>query len=79
MEAVEWFGLFVPARTPPEIVKTLHASVQQALSSDVVKLGLAKQAFDVVAMPQSDFVALIKADTQRWGVIVKGSGFKPIE
>ena len=79
MEAVEWFGLFVPAKTPVDTVKALHASVQQALQTDAVKSGLAKQSFDVAGMSQDDFVALIKADMERWGGIVKASGFKPID
>ena len=32
MEAVEWFGLFAPAKTPIDIVSALHAAVQQALA-----------------------------------------------
>ena len=79
MEAVEWFGLFLPAKTPTDIARTLHSSVQQALQTDAVKTGLAKQSFDVAAISQNDFVALIRADTERWGEIVKASGFKPIE
>jgi tripartite-type tricarboxylate transporter receptor subunit TctC len=79
MEAVEWFGLFLPAKTPTDIARTLHSSVHQALQTDAVKTGLAKQSFDVAAMSQNDFVALIRADTERWGEIVKASGFKPIE
>jgi tripartite-type tricarboxylate transporter receptor subunit TctC len=79
MEAVEWFGFFVPGKTPVDTVKALHASVQQALQTDPVKSGLAKQSFDVAGMSQSDFVALIKADMERWGGIVKASGFKPID
>jgi tripartite-type tricarboxylate transporter receptor subunit TctC len=79
MEALEWFGLFVPAKTRVETVKALNASVQQALQTEAVKSGLAKQSFDVAGMSQDDFVALIKADTERWGGVVKASGFKPIE
>jgi tripartite-type tricarboxylate transporter receptor subunit TctC len=61
------------------LVTTLQASVRQALDTEAVKSGLAKQSFDVAAMPQSDFVARIKADTERWGSIVKASGFKPLQ
>jgi tripartite-type tricarboxylate transporter receptor subunit TctC len=78
MEAVEWFGLFVPARTPAGIVDSLRSSVQLALQTDPVKTGLARQSFDVAGISQSDFVALIRADTERWGEVVKASGFKPI-
>ena len=79
MEAVEWFGLFVPAKTPADIVSSLHSSAALALQTDVVKSGLARQSFDAVAMSRNDFVALIRADTERWGEVVKASGFKPIE
>jgi tripartite-type tricarboxylate transporter receptor subunit TctC len=79
MEAVEWFGLFVPPKTPADIVAALYAFVHEALQSDPVKSGLAKQAFDVGATARNDFSALIRADTERWGEIVKASGFKPID
>jgi tripartite-type tricarboxylate transporter receptor subunit TctC len=79
MEAVEWFGLLAPAKTPADTIKVLNASVQRALQTDAFKSGLARQSFDVAGMSQNDFVALIKADTERWGGIVKASGFKPID
>jgi tripartite-type tricarboxylate transporter receptor subunit TctC len=79
MEAVEWFGLFLPAKTPAGTVSSLRSSVQLALQTDPVKFGLARQSFDVAAVSQNDFAALIRADTERWGEVVKASGFKPIE
>lgn len=79
MEAVEWFGIFLPARTPDTIVGNLHDAVRAALQTDAVRAGLSKQAFDVAGMPPSELASLIKADTARWGDIVKMSGFKPIQ
>ena len=79
MEAIEWFGLFVPGKTPTDTINALHLTVQRALATDAVKSGLAKQSFDVAGMSPNDFVGLIKADIERWGGIVKASGFKPIE
>ena len=79
MEAIEWFGLFVPGKTPTDTINALHSTVQRALATDAVKSGLAKQSFDVAGMSPNDFVGLIKADIERWGGIVKASGFKPIE
>ena len=79
LEAVEWFGIFLPAKTPASIVSALHKAVQAALESDALKAGLRKQAFDVAGLPPVDLVSLMKADTERWGGIVKASGFKPIE
>lgn len=79
IEAVEWFGLFVPAKTPTDIVNALHSAVRRALKTDAVKSGLAKQSFDVAGTSSNAFAALIKADMERWGGVVKASGFKPID
>jgi tripartite-type tricarboxylate transporter receptor subunit TctC len=78
IEALEWFGLFVPARTPAGIVNSLRSSVQLALQTNPVKSSLARQSFDVATISGNEFVALIRADTERWGEVVKASGFKPI-
>jgi tripartite-type tricarboxylate transporter receptor subunit TctC len=79
VEAVEWFGLFVPAKTPTDVVNALYSTVQQALKSDAINTGLGKLSFDVAGMSQDNFVTLIKADTERWAGLVKVSGFKPID
>ena len=71
-------GLFVPARTPAGIVNALGSSVQLALQSNSVKSTLERQAFDVATISGDDFVALIRADMERWREVVKASGFKPI-
>lgn len=79
MEGVEWFGLFLPAKTPTNLIDSLHRSVLLALQTDAVRSALARLSFEAVAMSQSNFAALIRADTAHWGEIVKASGFKPIQ
>jgi tripartite-type tricarboxylate transporter receptor subunit TctC len=78
-EAVEWFGVFVPAATSPEIVTALNGIIRVALKSDAIISGLAKQSFDPAGSSPDDFAQLIRSDTDRWGEIVKSSGFKPID
>src|SRR4029077_2546092 len=34
LEGVEWFGLFVPAGTPPEIVSGLNSSIRKSLERE---------------------------------------------
>jgi tripartite-type tricarboxylate transporter receptor subunit TctC len=79
LEAVEWFGAFVPAATPLVIVTALNSAIRHALQSDAIIFGLAKQSFDLAGSTPSDFAQLIRADSDRWGEIVKSSGFKPID
>jgi tripartite-type tricarboxylate transporter receptor subunit TctC len=76
--AVEWFGVFAPVRTPVEVVNRLSQAISAAERSRPFQDALAKGGFDVV---ESDtplaFSNVLKADIQRWGQIVKASGFTP--
>src|SRR4249919_157394 len=75
----EWFGIFVPARTPSGTVETLSSALRAALQTKEVQAGLANQSLDVGGLTPADFARQIKADTDRWGPIVKASGFTLLE
>jgi tripartite-type tricarboxylate transporter receptor subunit TctC len=77
IEEDDWFGIFVPARTPPETVKTLNTAIRAALKTDDVKAGLAKMSRDPAGASQEEFARLVKSEFDRWGPIVEASGFRP--
>ena len=79
LEAVVWLGILVPAATPADIVAFLNVTVRRSLESNAIKAGLARQALDVAGCSPSEFTELVKADTRRWGDLVKDSGFAPME
>lgn len=79
LKAIEWFGILVAARTPAPIVAALRDAIGRAVQSDPVKAGFAKLAFEPALATADQFADLIRADTERWGPIVRASGFKPIE
>ena len=79
LEAIEVFGVLVPAGTPDAIVEALASAVHQALKTDEVKLGLARQSFDIAIKPRTEFSALIASDTERWRSVVQASGFQPLD
>jgi len=79
LEGVVWLGILVPAATPTDIVASLNVIVRRSLESDAVKVGLASQALDAAGCSPSEFTELIKADTRRWGDLVKDAGFAPME
>jgi tripartite-type tricarboxylate transporter receptor subunit TctC len=79
LEATEWFGVFVPAKTPADIVNSLNSAVREVLKTDAFKASLAKLAFEPAGASPSDFAKLIKSDFDRWGPIVRASGFTPEE
>src|SRR5215475_9331324 len=77
LESVEWFGTFVPAKTPADIVGKLNRAVRDALTTGEVKAGLAKLSFEVAGNTPEEFTRLIRTSTERWGPIVQASGFTP--
>ena len=79
LEFAEWFGVLVPARTPGATVEALSSVLRTALQTREVQAGLANQSVDVGGLTPADFARQIKADTDRWGPIVKASGFTPLD
>lgn len=75
--ADEWYGVFVPANTPAPVVTALNAAIQEAVKTRSVLDGLANFAFAASSNSAQDFAALLKSDIDRWGPIVKASGFTP--
>ena len=74
--AVEtWLGAFAPAKTPPEAVRALNAAIGEAVRSPEMIESLAKIGNDTRFESPDQFAATIRADLERWGPIVKASGF----
>ncbi|RDI28988.1 tripartite-type tricarboxylate transporter receptor subunit TctC [Pseudacidovorax intermedius] len=72
---LEWTGLFVPAATPAATVAQLHAALGKALAQPDVKERLAKLSSDANPSTPEALTRLIAEDLQRWGPVIKASGF----
>jgi tripartite-type tricarboxylate transporter receptor subunit TctC len=72
-----WFGLFVPAGTPPAVVKRLHEAAVKGLARQEVKEKIALQGMDAApsASPEA-FEAEVKAEAPMWEKLVRESGAK---
>jgi tripartite-type tricarboxylate transporter receptor subunit TctC len=79
LEDLTWFGFFVPARTPENIVEKLNSAVQTALRTDEVKSGMAKLAIEIDAISLGEFARLIASESERWRGIVRTTGFTPTD
>ncbi|HYR37289.1 MAG TPA: Bug family tripartite tricarboxylate transporter substrate binding protein [Burkholderiales bacterium] len=70
-----WLGFFAPAKTPPEIVKRLANGIADASAFGDSQRSFIKMGMEPVAMTPVGFAAVVKEDIERWGPIVKASGF----
>jgi len=71
-----WLGLFVPAKTPPEIISRIHAEVVKILASPDLKAKLGPQGIELVTNSPADFAKFIREDNAKWGKIIKEAGIK---
>jgi tripartite-type tricarboxylate transporter receptor subunit TctC len=70
-----WLGAFLPAKAPPGIVRALSAAIAEAVKSPEMIDSLAKFGSEPRFQSPEEFAATVKADTERWGPVVKASGF----
>jgi tripartite-type tricarboxylate transporter receptor subunit TctC len=73
-DATTWHGLVVPARTPKEIVATLHRALATTLEDAAVKKSLGDLGVDIITGTPEDFAAYIKSEIPKWTAVVKTSG-----
>ncbi len=71
-----WFGLLAPARTPQTIVDRLSSEVSKAVADPKLKDRLTEQGLDVVGSSPGDMLAVMTADTKKWGEVIAATGAK---
>ena len=79
LELPVWFGVVAPAGMKPEVAARLNETLVQAMRAPAVRERMARLDLDVRELGTAEFAALVKADYERWGRIVKASGWKPAE
>jgi tripartite-type tricarboxylate transporter receptor subunit TctC len=70
-----WLGFFAPAKTPPDIVRALSRAIGEVTGSPEMAQSVAKFGNEPTFQSPEQFAATVKADLDRWGPVVKASGF----
>ncbi|MFN3449636.1 MAG: tripartite tricarboxylate transporter substrate binding protein [Roseococcus sp.] len=70
-EVVNWFGLFAPGTTPPELVQAIHAAFAAELRSDRVRERFAADGVTTGGNSPQEFAAFVRAETAKWGEIIR--------
>lgn len=75
-EAVAWFGLMVPAGTPPSIVETLHRETVRALAAEELRAKFGALGMTPIGNSPAEFAATIKSEIPYWDRVIKALGLK---
>lgn len=76
---MQWYGLIVPACTPPGIVERLYEVMNAALASEEVRNRLAEEGAILDLCSAQDFAAVIATELERWGGLVRRQNLQPGE
>jgi tripartite-type tricarboxylate transporter receptor subunit TctC len=76
-ESSAWFGLFGPAKMPPDLVKRVSDAARAATQTEAMKKRLEADGAAPVGNAPEEFAAFVRADVPRWAKLVQHSGAKP--
>ena len=72
-----WYGFFVPASTPPAVIKKIFEAAATAMQQPSVKAALAREGTDVtLSSSPEQFAAFLNEDAKFWVKLVKDAGVK---
>ena len=71
----EWFGFYLPGKAAPDVVQRANTALRAALADKETVDGLALMGLEAKSSTPAELAAMLKADTERWGPIVKSIGF----
>jgi tripartite-type tricarboxylate transporter receptor subunit TctC len=74
-EALQWFGLFAPAGTPPQVVSRLHVLTVAALRDPETRKRLADE--EPIGNSPEEFARAIKAEVEKWTNVARAANLRP--
>ena len=69
-----WQALFVPAKTPPEVVRKISADTNTALANPAIRDKLAETGYAAGGSSPEELGTLLKSEIVRWSALVKSVG-----
>ena len=73
---VFWVGMFLPARTPPDVVKRLYDETTKVIKSPELKERLAVLGAEPWSMSSVDFAVLVKRELTENAELIKKAGIQ---
>jgi tripartite-type tricarboxylate transporter receptor subunit TctC len=73
-ETFGWYGLTVPARTPPAVVKRLGDAMLQGLADPAMPARMSKMGVDPLPMTADAFARHIAEEVGKWSQVIKAQG-----
>jgi tripartite-type tricarboxylate transporter receptor subunit TctC len=79
MVGTGWYGLFAPAGTPAAAIDRLSKAAIAAVKDPAVSKRMADIGLEPTGHGAAELGRVMKADYDKWGPVIKASGFKPTQ
>ena len=79
IEGNGWYALFAPAKTPKDIVDRYAEAAIEVIRSVDMKQRLEQMGLEPTGLGPAELGAILKTDYDKWGPVIRASGFKPTQ
>jgi tripartite-type tricarboxylate transporter receptor subunit TctC len=77
LEASGWYALFAPAKTPKDAIERYAKAATDAIRAPDMKQRLDQMGLEPTGLGPAELAKILRADYDKWGPVIKASGFKP--
>ncbi len=77
IEGGGWYAAYAPAKTPKDVVDRLAAAINEGIRTPDVREKLEAMGMEPTGLGPAELARIHKADYDKWGPVIKASGFKP--
>jgi tripartite-type tricarboxylate transporter receptor subunit TctC len=75
-EAIGWYGVGAPKKTPDDIIEKLNAAINAALDLPTPKARLAALGVEPMKKTPAEFAQFITAENDKWGKVIRAANLK---
>jgi tripartite-type tricarboxylate transporter receptor subunit TctC len=76
IEGTSWYAMFAPAATPRDVLARHTNAAIAAVSAADVRERLIAMGLEPTGLGASELAVIMKKDSERWGPVIRASGFK---
>jgi tripartite-type tricarboxylate transporter receptor subunit TctC len=73
-EVTSWYGIFLPAKTPPNIVNKMSADAASVLADPAINGRLDQLGYTVASSTPAELGKLLRSEVEKWSRVVKEAG-----
>lgn len=72
-----WYGIYVPAGTPPDVIAKLNATISKVAKSEEFRKRVEHEGIVISAGPPAELDDYVRGEEAQWRKIVKENNIKP--